>query len=59
MSNYQFLLFQLAWQSDVQDKLRDEINKMITDTNDDYNIENVENIKYLDMVVSGMFYNYY
>lgn len=48
------ICLQLAWRTDVQERLREEIGNMITETDNDYNVDHVEKLKYLDMVVSGM-----
>lgn len=47
-----FTFFELAWRLDVQEKLREEILSMIAETNNEYSVENIEKLKYLDMVVS-------
>lgn len=46
-----FTFFELAWHSEVQDRLRDEIMSIISETNDEYNVEHIEKLKYLDMVI--------
>ncbi|XP_037973302.2 cytochrome P450 6j1 [Plutella xylostella] len=46
-----YALYELAWHIEVQDKLRAEVQGMISRTNGDYTAEDVEGLKYLNMVV--------
>lgn len=47
-----FALYELCLRTDCQDKLRNEINENIH-IDDDITFEQVQNMKYLDMVLSG------
>ena len=51
-TNFLFSL-QLAWNFEVQDRLREEIRDLIEKTKGKYSIEDIENCNYLNMVVSG------
>lgn len=48
-----FALYELCVNEKCQEKLREEINKVIK-TEDDITFENVQSIKYLEMVICGM-----
>lgn len=48
-----FALYELCVNEKCQEKLREEINKVIK-TEDDITFENVQSIKYLEMIICGM-----
>ena len=53
-----YCLHELALNSDIQDKLRQEINKKLAGRND-LSYEDVHALPYLDKVVSGIYYSTY
>lgn len=48
-----FISYELALNPDVQERLREEIDKYSEDCNEDVTYETLLSMKYLDMVVSG------
>ncbi|KRT84700.1 cytochrome P450, partial [Oryctes borbonicus] len=53
-----FTLFELASNEDIQDKLRDKINKALEENNGKVTYETVHNIRYLDMIVCEVLRKY-
>ncbi|KAF8796996.1 Cytochrome P450 3A11 like protein [Argiope bruennichi] len=51
-STLSFASYLLALNPDVQDKLREEVDKAIAETNGELTYETVQNMKYLDNVIS-------
>lgn len=48
-----FTLYELSLAQDCQDRLRDEIHEVIK-SDEDITFENMQQMKYLDMVVAGI-----
>lgn len=49
----QFCLFELAINPDVQSKLRQEVDKALAKTNGTFTYETIQELTYLDQVISG------
>ncbi|KAK4873601.1 hypothetical protein RN001_012961 [Aquatica leii] len=47
-----YACYELALNPDVQDKLREEVDETLKDSNEEFTYDNITNMKYLDMVIS-------
>jgi cytochrome P450 family 6 len=54
-STVTFALFHLAWNQEIQEKLRDEIRKTLEKFEGKVTYESVQDVKYLEMVLDGEF----
>lgn len=54
-STVTFALFHLAWNEEIQEKLRREIKKTLTKHDGKITYESIQDMKYLEMVIDGAF----
>lgn len=50
-----YLIYEIARNIDVQNRLRDEIDEMASKNNGKITFENVQEFKYLDCVINGIY----
>jgi len=48
-----FLLYEMALHPDIQQRLRNEITQMLAKHNNEVTYDGIQELKYLDMVISG------
>ena len=54
-STSSFALYELAQNQDIQDKVREEINQVLARHHNEFTFESVNEMPYLDQIISGMF----